>query len=71
MRDSDTYLAILDEGREAQLKEAILLLGQDKFGPGDAAITTQLEGITDLDRLKRILRHILRASDWQDLFDTP
>jgi hypothetical protein len=31
----------------------------------------QLEGITDLERIKRILDRLLDAADWQDLLDTP
>ena len=33
MRDSDTYLAILDEGRVEQTRKSILELGGERFGP--------------------------------------
>jgi hypothetical protein len=71
MRDSDTYLAILDEGREDQIKKDILRLGQKRFGPADATGVTRLHAITDLDRLERLHDRLLEASGWQDLFDTP
>jgi hypothetical protein len=71
MRDSDTYLAILDEGREDQVKKDILRLGQQRFGPPEEAITARLSGITELDRLDRLVDRLLTAAGWQDLLDTP
>ncbi len=71
MKDSDTYLAIIDEGREAEAKSIILLLGQKRYGPPDESITAKLEGITDLDRLHRVEARLLDAQNWQDLLDTP
>jgi hypothetical protein len=71
MRDSDTYLAIMDEGREAQMKKFILSLGAQRFGPGGESVTTRLQGITDLDHLERIGLRLLDVTSWQDLLDTP
>jgi hypothetical protein len=71
MRDSDTYLAIMDEGREAALKELVLELGEDMLGPAPEAITTRLHGITDLNRLKRMIKHLQQSTNWQELLDTP
>jgi hypothetical protein len=71
MRDSDTYLAILEEGEEIRAKKDILRLGQQRFGPPDEAIAARLSGITELDRLDRLVDRLLTAADWQDLLDTP
>ena len=71
MRDSDTYMAILDEGKEEQAKKDILFLATRKFGTPDEATSAMLAGITDLDRLDRIFRRSLDALSWQDLLDTP
>jgi hypothetical protein len=71
MRDSDTYLAILEEGEEIRAKKVILQLGRQRFGPPDEAITARLSGITDLDRLDRLIDRLLTAAGWQDLLDTP
>jgi hypothetical protein len=71
MRDSDTYLAIIDEGREEQVREDILFLGSERFGAPDEAASATLAGITDLDRLRRIFRRCLKALNWQDLLETP
>ena len=71
MRDSDTYMMILEEGEEIRAKKDILFLGEERFGVADAAITARLESITDLARLDRIFKRSLRAANWQELLDTP
>src|SRR5262245_22784379 len=54
MRESDTFLAILDEGRETQTRRLICRLAKRALGEPDEATVTRLEGITDIDRLERI-----------------
>ena len=71
MNESDTYLAIIDEGREKQVKKDILRLGKRRFGPADQTNESAIQAITDLDRLERLLDRILDASNWQDLLNTP
>ncbi|HKI35125.1 MAG TPA: hypothetical protein VKA46_24930 [Gemmataceae bacterium] len=75
MRESVTFMAILDEGRqkgrEVQLKTDIQELGEQRFGPADEPTLTKLNGITDIDHLQRIHRRLLKASSWLDLLDTP
>ena len=75
MRDSDTYLAILDEGREEgreeEAKKVILRLAQKRFGPADEATRQKLNVIKDIARLDRIEDRLLDATNWQDLLDTP
>ncbi len=79
MRDSDTYLAILEEGiekgREEGIEkgreEVILRLGKRQFGSIEEPMLSQLNGITDLQRLRGIFDRIFDAAGWQDLFDTP
>ncbi len=71
MRESDTFLAILDEGREIQARRDIRRLAQRKLGEPDEATVTRLEGITDIERLERIHDRAADASSWKDLLDTP
>ena len=75
MRESDTYLAILDEGRdEGRLEEAkewLLELGRERFGPPDESATAAIAGLTDLERLDRMRSHLLKVATWQELLDTP
>jgi hypothetical protein len=71
MHESDTYLAILDEGQEKYARKAVMLIGQDRLGaPGDE-IRARVESITDLDRLDRMVRRALRATSWEEILETP
>src|SRR5487761_1387215 len=67
MEESDTYLAILDQGEERGIRKMILMQGEDRFGPPDDSVKSALKDITDLDRLIRIGREVLKATSWQDL----
>jgi hypothetical protein len=74
MQESDTYLAILDEGRELQMKKLLLRFGPARFGPPDEAITARLNAITEnVELLERMFLRLFRgtATSWQDLLDTP
>jgi hypothetical protein len=71
MQESDTYLMILDEGREKATREDILLFGEEKFGPPDESVKAQLNTVTDLDRLKRMVRRAAKAASWQEVLETP
>lgn len=70
MTESDTYLAILDEGQEKFAKKAILALGEERFERPAESVKGKLNAITDVDRLERILCRINKATSWQDLVDT-
>jgi predicted transposase YdaD len=75
MRDSDTYMAILDEGREEgieigridEVKKLILRFGQKSLGVPEEGITTALAALTDLERLERLLERVGEVKSWQEL----
>jgi hypothetical protein len=71
MQESDTYLMILDEGREKGAREDILRFGEEKFGAPDEAVKAQLNLVSDLDRLRRMVRRAAKAASWQEILDTP
>jgi hypothetical protein len=71
MSESDTYLAIIDEGQEKHARHSILRMGTRRFGPAEKSIESTLQSITDLERLDRMLDRIHDASTWQDLLATP
>jgi hypothetical protein len=79
MRESAGYQMILDEGRvEGRVegafqatKDAIRELGGDRFGLLPPEMAASLEQITDLIRLRRIHKRLLKAADWTDLLATP
>lgn len=74
MQESDTYLAILDEGQEkGQVKAtraSILAFGEERLGTPDESIKEQLSNVTDLARLMRMVRRAAKAASWQEILDT-
>jgi hypothetical protein len=74
MRESDTYLASLGEGREAEAKSFMLRNRTRRFGPPAESGKAKLSAITgDLDRLERMMDRLAdgTATRWQDVLDTP
>ena len=71
MRDSDTYMAIIDEGRLEEAKKFILWTGQKSLGPADETVKTFLAGADDLDRIELLFKRISDVKSWQELLATP
>jgi hypothetical protein len=71
MEESDTYLMILDQGQEKATREDILAVGEERLGPPEEAVRVQLANVTDLPRLKRMIRRTAKAVSWQEILDTP
>lgn len=69
--ESDTYLYILEQGELKAVRKFLLRLGRKRFGEDDENVRTALEGITDLERLERLLERLLEVSTWQELLQTP
>lgn len=71
MKESVTYQAIAEEGRVAALQELILDLGREKFGAPGTTVEMAVRSITDLERLRRLSKLLLRAASWRDLLAMP
>jgi hypothetical protein len=71
MKDSVTYQAIVEEGVVKGRQDALLRLGRRHLGSPSVLTEQALSGITDLDRLARLLDRLLDASSWDDLLATP
>lgn len=71
MHESDTYLAILDEGEERGARNAILIFGEVRFGPPSESVRDELKAVADLPRLRRMVRRAATAKDWREILDTP
>jgi hypothetical protein len=71
MQESDTYLAIIDEGQVKATRKNILVFGEERFGPPEESVKARLDTIADLDRLERMVRRAAKAAGWQDILDTP
>ncbi len=67
MRESDTYQAILDEGRLEGTKAALLRLGEKRFGPPGQAVKAALDAIEDIGHVHRLLDRLQDATDWEQL----
>ncbi len=79
MRDSDTYQAILDEGRAEgetkgraeEARKLLLRLGRKHLGEPEATVEAAVRAITDLDRLELMAERVSEVASWQDLLQTP
>jgi hypothetical protein len=71
MQESDTYLAILDEGQEKHARKAVMLVGQKKCGSLPDEVKSRLENIRDLERLDRMLCRAVTAANWDEILETP
>jgi predicted transposase YdaD len=79
MRESSTYMGILEEGRaegraEGEVRAArriLLRQGQKRFGAPDPAVVAALEAIADVDRLERMSERLLDVRTWSGLLATP
>ena len=80
MRESSTIQAFIEEGRRKGLQEGleegragearriILFLGPMRFGAADDDVKTRLDEIQNLERLEDMIKRILIASNWDELF---
>ena len=75
MRDSSTYMAIVEEGlvrgraegRVEEARELLLTLGEQRFGAPDERIRATLAAISDHDRLHALVTRVLHAASWDEL----
>ncbi|HVC92678.1 MAG TPA: hypothetical protein VND64_03260 [Pirellulales bacterium] len=70
MQESDTYLMILDEGKEKEAKKAILLFCEERLGPANESVKNQLDAISDLERLEQMIRRAAKAANWSEILET-
>jgi len=70
MQESDTYLYIQDEGRIAEAKKFILMLGKKRFGPPNESAQASLIAESNLERLEQLWENLLDVSTWEELLAT-
>jgi hypothetical protein len=73
MRDSDTYQAILEEGRLDEVKRMIFRQGERRFGPPSDQAKEAVNTLNDLERLRRMQDRLLEPNlpGWPKLLNTP
>ena len=67
MHDSDTYQAILEEGRVDEPHRTLLRLGRRRFGDPDERIRRGICDAQDLDRLEALSERLLDVASWDEL----
>jgi hypothetical protein len=70
MHESDTYLAILEEGAVRVLRRVLLRLGEKFLGPADEAVRTSVAGIESVEVLEGLLDRVSESTSWQQLLGT-
>jgi predicted transposase YdaD len=78
MRDSSTYMAIVEEGlvrgraegRADEARTLLVYLGTRRFGPPDTQTRGVLDAVQDPDRLDGWCRRLLDVSTWDELLAT-
>lgn len=67
MRESSTYMSILEEGTIEHMREVLLKLGTEKFGVPTERQARQLSRIDDLERLDRLALRLIKVDTWAAL----
>ncbi len=77
MKESETYMMILDEGKEIgreegreATRELLRIFGEERFGPLDESDAAQLEAIKDLAKLQELAKKVSKVNSWKELFET-
>jgi hypothetical protein len=71
MDQSETYLAIVRRGRIEEAQRILLLLGEIRFGPPDAATRAAVESLNDLPRLEALVGRLISPNSWRELLPPP
>jgi hypothetical protein len=61
MRESTTYMAIIEEGRMEEARTIVLRQGTKRFGPPSTAVRTSIEAITGIERLETLADRLLNT----------
>ncbi len=75
MRESVTYQAILDEGREEgemqgavnEARELLVRIGTRRFGSPGSRVIDLIRGITERETLEQLVERVLVVMSWQEL----
>lgn len=67
MEESTTYQAIVRRGRAEGTRRTLLLMGETKFGPPEAAARAAIESLVDLAQLEELAIRLVNANSWEEL----
>lgn len=67
MRESSTYMLILEEGAVEYARKAIFMLGTKTLGEPDPRIRQTIESLSDITRLDAMLERVIGAKTWDEI----
>jgi predicted transposase YdaD len=67
MEESASYQLIVERGEAKGLRRAMLLLGEDRFGPPSDAVKARLNEVDDIERLEELTGRLLHVGSWEEL----
>ena len=67
MRESTTYMEIVEEGVVEGVREALVKLGTECFGKPTLRVLARLKRIEDKDKLEDLLIRTRIVSSWTEL----
>lgn len=71
MKESTTYMAILEEGREEgreeAMKDILFRQGRKRFGPPTETVQSKIDAIHDVNQLQDLAERLLDSSSWEEL----
>ena len=70
MKESVTYQAIVEEGRQEEVRKIVLRLGGKRFGLPSEAVQASLSAVTSLEALEALTDRILDVESWTELLAT-
>ena len=71
MRDSSTFVHVMEMGSIETLQKVLLKQGKKRFGKPNKAIEAAVKGINNLPQLEKLCERLLDVSTWQEFLGTP
>jgi hypothetical protein len=73
IRKGPTLAEMVDriQGQREEARRILLIVGQARLGPPDAAVLAAVEAIHDIERLETLAMQALHVESWQQLFPSP
>jgi len=69
--ESSYYRLLIEEAQIGEAEKMLVQLGEIRFGPPDEPTRNAIELLKDLDRLERLHKRLLAASNWSELLAEP
>jgi hypothetical protein len=71
MRESSTYMGIIEDGQIEEAKKIILRQGRKRFGPPSEGVVATVNALQNLERLESLSDRLLDVDTWEELLAQP